>query len=224
MSGQGSSRLLQPLVQESTPGRVARVVRAAIAHGEIAPGEQLGEVDLARRLGVSRGPLREGLQRLTQEGLLVSHRNRGLFVVEMTPQRIADTYLAREVVERGAAAHVHAQGLGDDAGTRLLEDVEAMQRAAEADDVETLTGSDLRFHETLVAASGSARLISMHATLMTETRMCLNALIPTYRRHAERLEEHEDIARAFVAGDAELTDRLLRAHMQDGLARLQVPR
>ena len=49
------------------------------------PGAQLGEADLARELGVSRGPLREGIQRLTQEGLLVSIRNRGVFVIEMTP-------------------------------------------------------------------------------------------------------------------------------------------
>lgn len=224
MNATPMSRVLQPLVQESTPGRVARVVRQAIAHGEIAPGEQLGEVDLARRLGVSRGPLREGLQRLTQEGLLVGHRNRGLFVIEMTPERIADTYLAREVVERGAAARVHRLGTGREAGARLMEDVAAMERAAADDDVEILTGSDLHFHETLVAASGSTRLIGMHATLLTETRMCLNALIPTYRRHAERLEEHERIAAAFTSGDAATTDRLLHEHMHDGLARLQAQR
>jgi DNA-binding GntR family transcriptional regulator len=78
------SSFIGPLVQESTPSIIAEKLRQAIAHGELKPGAQLGEAELARKLGVSRGPLREGMQRLTQEGLLVSIRNRGLFVIEVT--------------------------------------------------------------------------------------------------------------------------------------------
>jgi len=66
------SSFIGPLVQESTPSIIADKLRQAIAHGELKPGAQLGEAELARKLGVSRGPLREGMQRLTQEGLLVS--------------------------------------------------------------------------------------------------------------------------------------------------------
>src|SRR5699024_2376360 len=87
-------RSLQPVVQESTAGMIADRVREAIACGDLPPGAQLGEADLAEQLGVSRGPLREGLQRLAQEGLLLSIRNRGLFVIEMTPERVDDMYLA----------------------------------------------------------------------------------------------------------------------------------
>src|SRR5699024_3616258 len=76
---------LEPVVQESTPSLIARALRRGIADGSLAPGTQLGEAALARSLGVSRGPLREAMQRLTQEGLLVSHRNRGLFVADLTP-------------------------------------------------------------------------------------------------------------------------------------------
>ena len=56
---------------------------------------------------MSRGPLREGLQRLTAEGLLVSIRNRGLFVIDITPERVGDVYVARQAVERAAAEQVH---------------------------------------------------------------------------------------------------------------------
>ncbi|MDN5574145.1 MAG: GntR family transcriptional regulator, partial [Micrococcales bacterium] len=61
---------LNPVVQESTPALIARQLRRAIGEGELAPGQQLNEAALSRSLGVSRGPLREGLQRVTQEGLL----------------------------------------------------------------------------------------------------------------------------------------------------------
>src|SRR5690625_1178772 len=98
---------LEPVLQESTPSLIAGRVREAIGSGRISPGSQLHEATLAKQLGVSRGPLREGLQRLTQEGLLISYRNRGVFVTEMTPQNVRDMYLAREAVERAAAAEVH---------------------------------------------------------------------------------------------------------------------
>ncbi len=61
--------LLRPVVQETTPSLSARQLRRAIGDGELTPGQQLNEMELSRSLGVSRGPLREALQRLTQEGL-----------------------------------------------------------------------------------------------------------------------------------------------------------
>lgn len=212
------SDLLQPLEQESTAGRVAGAVREAIARGQIAPGEQLGEVELAKRLGVSRGPLREGLQRLTQEGLLVGHRNRGLFVIEMTAERVEDMYLARQAVERGAAQQVHARGDASATGGALMEIVDRMRSDSGSDD--QVTDADLEFHELLVRHSESPRLIWMHQTLLTETRMCLNALVPTYDSDQERVEEHRAIAQALLDEDPTRTDVLIVAHMHDGLRRL----
>ena len=91
------------VAQESTPAIIADKLRQAIGHGELKPGAQLGEAELARKFGVSRGPVREAMSRLTQEGLLVPIRNRGLFVREMTADDIRDMYLAREAIERAAA-------------------------------------------------------------------------------------------------------------------------
>src|SRR5690606_9619142 len=102
-------------------------------HGDFPPGAQLYEADLAKQLGVSRGPLREGLQRLTQEGLLVSIRNRGLFVVDLTPEHVRDMYLAREAIERCAAA-VLLRGDHAAAADALEEVLTAMAEAAEAGD------------------------------------------------------------------------------------------
>lgn len=209
---------LEPVLQESTASMVADRVREAIATGDIPPGAQLGEADLARQLGVSRGPLREGLQRLTQEGLVLSYRNRGLFVIEMTVERVRDMYVARQAVERAAAEQVH-QRQPVDAGTELLEVIERM--AAAGQDDEAVADLDREFHERLVELSESPRLTAMNATLMTETRMCLNALKATYASHEARVEEHRAIAQSFVDRKPRVTDRLLVAHMRDALARLR---
>lgn len=214
-----TSHLLQPVVQETTPALIARQLRRAIGQGELAPGQQLNETELSRSLGVSRGPLREAMQRLTQEGLLVSIRNRGVFVIEVTDDDVRDMYLARTAVERAAAARlVQLDPVG--ASGRLLEAVQAMSAAAERNDADALTEADVDFHALLVSLAGSPRLSRMHTTLMIETRMCITALETRYSSHSVRAEEHLAIAHAVRDADAERVDRLLVAHMEDALGRL----
>jgi DNA-binding GntR family transcriptional regulator len=209
---------IEPLAQESTPSIIADKLRKAIGHGEFKPGAQLGEADLARKLGVSRGPLREGMQRLTQEGLLVSIRNRGLFVIDMTPEDIRDMYLAREAIERAAAREILLDGDYEAAGSALLAIVDRM--AAAAGDPAAVGELDIEFHELLVRLAGSPRLSRMHQTSITETRMCIRALEVTYTARDARAVEHSTLADAIRSGDAELTDELLIAHMDDAIERL----
>src|SRR5215204_4789941 len=94
---------LEPVHFESTASIIARRLRRAIMYGSIPPGSQLTETELAAQFQVSRGPLREAMQRLVQEGLLRSERNRGLFVVELDDDDARDIYVARAAVEKAAA-------------------------------------------------------------------------------------------------------------------------
>ncbi|MFG1930215.1 GntR family transcriptional regulator [Mycobacterium sp. NPDC048908] len=204
------------LAQESTPAIIADKLRQAIGHGELKPGAQLGEAELARKFGVSRGPVREAMSRLTQEGLLLSIRNRGLFVIHMTADDIRDMYLAREAIERAAARKI-IDGDHVAAGDALLVIVEQMMAAKSPAEVSEL---DIAFHERLLQLARSPRLSRMHQTFITETRMCIHCLDETYAISEVRGEEHRALANAIRAGDRELTDRLLIAHMDDAVARL----
>jgi DNA-binding GntR family transcriptional regulator len=210
------TNFLGPLDQESTPSIIADKLRQAIGHGELKPGTQLGEAELARKFGVSRGPLREGMQRLTQEGLLVAIRNRGLFVIDMTRDDVRDMYLAREAIERAAARKI-LDGDYVAAGDELLRIVERMAAAATPAEVSEF---DINFHERLVQLARSPRLSRMHRTFITETRMCIHALDSTYATGEVRGEEHRALATAIRSGDRKLTDRLLIAHMDDAIVRL----
>jgi DNA-binding GntR family transcriptional regulator len=214
-----TERYIEPLVRESTPSIIADKLRQAISHGELRAGMQLGEAELARQLGVSRGPLREGMQRLTQEGLLVAVRNRGVFVIEMTPENVRDMYLARGAVERAAATQIFAHDPVE-SGQQLRSVIDVMAAAAESDDAVGVSRADIDFHQLLVSRAWSPRLTRMHKTLLTETQMCIHALEETYASTDERVEEHRAIAEAFVAEDPELVDRLLVDHMDDAVRRL----
>ena len=211
--------VLEPLVRESTPSIIADKLRRAIGYGELRPGAQLGEAELAREFGVSRGPLREGIQRLTQEGLLVAVRNRGVFVIEMTPENVRDMYVARSAIERAAAAEIfdHEPAAAGDLLTGI---VDQMADAASRGDRLAIGEADIEFHERLVGQARSVRLSRIHRTLLTETRMCIFALEDFYPSEADRVAEHRGIAEAFRAGDLALVDRLLVAHMDDAVTRL----
>ncbi len=222
MSTHPAHRMLAPVVQESTPSMIAARIREAIASGAIPPGSQIGEAEHARQLGVSRGPLREGLQRLTQEGLLISHRNRGLFVIEMTRENVTDVYLAREAVERAAAGRIHRDG-PEPTARALMAVVDTMAAAARRQDVSAISVADIDFHQVLVTHANSPRLTRVHNTLLTETRMCIHALEPTYAVAETRVGEHRAIAESFAQGDPALTDRLLTLHMKDAIRRLSGP-
>ncbi|MCW2756696.1 MAG: GntR family transcriptional regulator [Nocardioidaceae bacterium] len=204
---------------ESTASLIADRLREAMARGDLAPGAQMAEAELARDLGVSRGPLREGMQRLTQEGLLVSFRHRGLFVIEMTPENVRDMYVARAAVERAAAREIF-QHDSSEAGAVLGTVIARMDAAARRRKVSTVSRADMEFHETLVSLAGSERLTRMHRTLLTETQMCIQALEETYDGHDVLVQEHRGIAEAIALADAVLTDQLILAHMEDAVTRL----
>src|SRR5438045_3707747 len=94
-TGMATFQGLEPVNQETTPSIIAARLRVGIMNGSIPQGAQLAEAQLAKQLQVSRGPLREAMQRLVQEGLLISERHRGLFVIRLRPDDVLDIYLAR---------------------------------------------------------------------------------------------------------------------------------
>ncbi len=214
---------LGPVVQESTPALIARALRRAISDGTFGPGDQLGEASLARSLGVGRGPLREAMQRLTQEGLLVSHRNRGLFVPDLTPEEVSDMYLLRTTVETAALDRVLDAGADAAAETADALDSAVDTMAALADEPRSaaMVAADLDFHHALVEAARSPRLSRVHETVLVETSMCLHAMSGTYEDAESRLAEHRAIAAAVRAGDAGLARALLVEHMRDGYERVR---
>ncbi|GLZ08662.1 GntR family transcriptional regulator [Actinomadura sp. NBRC 104412] len=210
---------LEPVPRRSTVEIVYDELRTAILYGQLEPGEQLGEADLAGRLGISRGPLREAMQRLVQEGLLHSEPHRGLFVVTLDRSDVEDVYRARLAIERAACVLVMERNRGE-AVARLTEALDHLVEAARERDRVKMSDADQAFHEVLVSSSGSPRLERMAQTLLVETRMCLNALQDTYPEPEELVEEHRRLVDAISDGEEERLLHLIEEHMLDSIERL----
>jgi DNA-binding GntR family transcriptional regulator len=212
---------LGPLRAQSTPALIADLLRAEVLAGTFPPHSQLSEARLARQLQVSRGPVREAMQRLIQEGLLRSERNRGVFVVALGHDDARDVYLARGIIE-GAAAAIVARRMPPAAMLRLQRLLDRLAASAGGPWTEVIT-YDLAFHQALVDAAASVRLSRMFRTLVAETRLCLLRLEPFYRDGTEVVAEHRGILDALESGRPAKAERLVRLHMDAAAARLAVP-
>lgn len=213
---------LEPVSRRSTAEIVADQLRTAIMYGSLQPGSQLGEAELAARLGVSRGPLREAMQRLAQEGLLDAEPHRGLFVVTLDQSDVHDVYMGRLAVER-MACQLIMRGNRGEALARLSSALDDMMEAAKLGDRVAMSDADHAFHQTLVSSSGNTRLERMAQTLLLETRMCLDALQERYPKPTELVNEHRVLVDAIADGDEEKLMRLIEAHMTDSIERLNIP-
>ena len=207
---------LEPVNRETTPGVIAAQIRGRITDGTFPPESQLGEAQLAGRLNVSRGPVREALQRLIQEGLLETRRNRGVFVASLDGADVADIYLARRAIEREAVT-ILARRADEAAFDNLDESVDDMSAAADRKAWKDLADADLRFHESLVRSSNSKRLQRMFSTLLIETRMCLARLETAYPVHKRLVQEHRNLLGAMRQGDERTALELIDAHLKDAV-------
>ena len=163
-----------------------------IIDGRLAQGEALREVHIARMLGTGRGPIREAVRQLVQEGLVEYRIHRGAFVRVLSVEDAVDIYLAREAIEVCAAQQILDLNVPVDL-SRLEQAVERMRRSAPKDGRPSAStiDADLEFHRELVHLARSDRLSRAYETLAAENRMILRHHPPypprTYVRDHEQL-------------------------------------
>lgn len=209
---------LSPLERpvRSLAAQASDALRDLILRGLLTPGQRLNEVELAAALGISRAPLREGMQRLTSEGLLTIVGQRGAFVRTISADDLLDLYELRIALEthaaRAAAERADAEQLSE--LSRLLDMTEA-----------TLTDSgaagypeDLDFHEQLVRLPGNDRLVDAAIAVHQQIQLARlrSAHLPDRARDA--LGEHREVVEHLVRRDGDGAARLMKQHLENSLA------
>ena len=208
----GSERL----VAQNLSGLALERLERAIMEGELGPGERLSESGLARRFGISRGPLREAIGQLEGRKLVTRVSNQGARVVSLSKQDLLDLLEVRESLE-GMACRLASQNMSAPDLARL----EAMLTAHEkADAMREGRGyfqgpGDSDFHQVILAASGNARLNGMLGNeLYSLLRLYRHRLSMRPGRPAEALEEHKRIVAALRARDPDAAEAAMRAHLR----------
>lgn len=216
--------------KRGTPTRIPRAtfasmvgerIRSSILDGTLAPGSQLNEMELAESFGVSRGPVREALQRLTQEGLVRSEPHRGVFVPVMSDEDLADIYLAREAMESAAIRRI----IESDRSALVHKDldrlVRSMAKAEAAGDWDAVGTLDLEFHTVLVAGARSPRLDRMFTTVISETWLCLRLLADVFPARTTLVDEHRRISDSIKENKIDEALEVLTKHFHDAITVLR---
>jgi DNA-binding GntR family transcriptional regulator len=206
---------LVQLEERPTAQLIADHLREQIIQGVFSPGQQINESVLAGQLSTSRGPVREALQRLTQEGLLVSMRNRGVFVKELTIEDIREMYAVREAIEKASAEILLAAEEGQIDRTRQsLKEIVAEMSKQESSDWQEISRLDMEFHASFVAGTRNSRLMRIYDTLAAETRMCIHNLRVSYPRVDVLVQEHQEIVDKLGLRDLQGLQQVISHHMR----------
>jgi len=176
------------------------------------PGERINEVDLAQKLGASRTPLREALNRLVAEGFLESKQGRGFFCRELKPREMFELYQFRAVLEVAAVRLACEQATEQDVAelARFLDETGPEEGGRSS---EQLVELDEFFHESVVKLSRNME--------MCKTLENINARIKYFRwvdmdaQRAVTQSEHRAVVEALMARDADLAAH----HMNEHIAR-----
>ncbi|WP_457963580.1 GntR family transcriptional regulator [Arthrobacter sp. D1-29] len=204
---------------------IADQLREQIVQGAFRPGEQINESVLASQLDTSRGSVREALQRLCQEGILVRRHNRGVFLLELTSHDISEIYAARQAVESTAAAVLVDAGQDQvkDTCQALKAIISEMAKQAAVSDWQAIARLDIDFHTTFVAGAGNTRLIRIYETLAAESRMCILNLAAAYPRMDVLVQEHQTLLDLLEAGDKEGLNKAIKHHLETAVEDLTTP-
>jgi DNA-binding GntR family transcriptional regulator len=221
VNSQHSSRPLEPLNAPATlTESTADALRERILAGGFAPAERLVEMDIARQLGISRGPVREALARLREEGLVRDVARRGWFVEELTPDDLQEIYVLRAALESRAARLIIERG--DTAALDTLASIVAQLRAAAArGDREAFAQLDLDLHEQIVRLSGNRRLhrafVQQAGVLRTLLRLEMATI---YETLDGILAEHEWLLGELRSGSVERAEAACEVHLGQALERV----
>lgn len=190
-------------------------LREAILRGALPAGERLREEDLARRLRVSRTPLREAMGRLEAEGLAVALPRRGLAVAEVSPEHVMEIYLVREVLE-GAASRLAARQVTSLQAAELESLLERMEEAAATDDTPAFGALNRRFHALVYQAARNRLIQRILGGLWDDLGRFGATTFVHPGRKKEAVAEHRAIVEAIVGGREDEAERAARAHLAAG--------
>ena len=198
--------------RENLRDSVANALRAAVISGELKPGEVYSAPTLGARFGVSATPVREAMLDLVREGLVISLRNKGFRVTEVSDDDLDNVAAVRQLIEPPTVRDVVPVIPAEDYPRlrRLAEDIVV---AAEAGDLIAYIEADRVFHVTLLAYSGNQKLVDVVSDLRSQTRLLgLTPLLESGRLVPSAAEHHE-LLDLVEAGDGEGAEQLMRRHI-----------
>lgn len=204
---------MKPANRANLSLEIADQIRVAIVEGELAPGERLNEVHLARQLAVSRTPIREALSRLASEGMVKAEPRRGFYVREFSAEEIEDHYLIRSVLDPAA---LQLAGIPDH---RTLDALHSLNGkiAVSAGDARKTVELDDEWHLLLLEACPNGLLLGLIRQFMQRRRLFELSYMSDRRNVEVSVGEHDVILHTLRRGKLDRAVDALRINLQSAV-------
>jgi DNA-binding GntR family transcriptional regulator len=190
-----------------------RQIRALIAAGDLAPGAPLREEELAARCGVSRTPVREALMRLEREYLVRRTDGQRSYVADWSMDDIAEMFALRSMLEGHAAARAATRV--DAAALERLRSLNAqLGEAVSRNDTEGFLAANRAFHDTVLGAAQSPRLVAMIGGLVEQPVVRRTAVRYGAHELGQSHAEHAALIEAFARRDAGWAESVMTGHIR----------
>lgn len=155
----------QPLFSKKTlREQLADILRTKILRAEIAPGERIIEEEVSKTYQVSRGPVREALRQIEEEGLITYIPHKGCVVKTLTHKEMSESYLIRSTLE-ALAVRIYSARMSEEGLAKLQKAIDDLQEAARKKDLYEIVDADERFHSGIVEEAGCEKLYKMWKSL-----------------------------------------------------------
>lgn len=198
--------------ERSLADQVMEYVRRAVLRGDMTIGEWYSVYQLSEELGISRSPVRDGLLRLEEAGLISFARNRGFQVVETQAREVAEIFALRLGIEPAAAyraaLHHTEEELAEATSVMMT-----MAECAKIGDDEGFFRLDQILHELIMQMGRSQRAVKLIAQLRTHTHLLGASTAGDSRSLQDILDEHSPILEAIRQRDASQARCLMHHHL-----------
>lgn len=193
--------------------QVYQIIKESICNGDYTPRQWLQEKELAEQLSVSRSPVREALRQLAVDGLVVEMPNKGVFVKEFTTKEIEEVFDMRVLLENYAIEHIIIPLAEND--KKLLQScIQNLEVAHKNGDLRLYITLDTELHEMLIKLCGNSVLDEMYEKVYSMIQQFRIYSLFSKVRFNESLDEHRNIVKFILEGDAHKAQGINKLHLQ----------
>ena len=192
--------------------QVYQILREEILNGSLQEGQWLQELEISRRLGVSRSPVREALRELSADGLVSEIPNKGVFVRTFTTKDIEEVFEVRVLLENHAIESLYR--LSDNDRMRLEATIKELRSAYEDGDRRLYIKKDSELHKLFISLSGNELLHSMYERVDCVIQRFRIYSLEEERRFSDSLDEHERIVSYILEGRLLEATQVNREHLR----------
>jgi DNA-binding GntR family transcriptional regulator len=208
---------LVPLERSSPADTVTESLRDVLLGGEYPPGSALPDLEIMRRLGVTRDLAKVALGQMEREGLIVHSLHRGPEVARLSVEDVRDLYAARRTLELAGLEALVRRRPSDDVWLRAA--VTSMTEAAKAGDARAAVAADAAFHLAIVASASSRRLRVAAESALRELRVVLAVADRVASDLDELAADHAALLEVLVNAPGPSARAALLDHLRRGESR-----